>query len=60
MNYGEYAVFTDGSWTARRPNREGVKDNNGDVIWDEEAAGWGCQIYVMLDVEDTTRTFETQ
>eukprot|EP01043_Picozoa_sp_COSAG02_P094203 COSAG02_NODE_30661_length_547_cov_1.022321_2_plen_91_part_01 len=42
MNPGEYALFTDGSWTARRPS--GKLDRDGRAIWDPEMAGWGCQI----------------
>eukprot|EP01043_Picozoa_sp_COSAG02_P015933 COSAG02_NODE_690_length_18450_cov_6.643017_5_plen_113_part_00 len=28
----------------RRPNPDKKKDQEGNVIWDEEAAGWGVQI----------------
>ena len=44
MKLGGYALFTDGSHTERRPNPAGVTDSGGEVIWDEEKAGWGVQV----------------
>ena len=41
MDIGNYALFTDGSWTQRRPNPDKKTDQEGNVIYREDFATVG-------------------